>query len=151
MPLLPTSLIETISSTRSTQPRTILGFLFAVCGVAVGAGVLFAIEAIGTRSGWLVGPVLFTVALLVFGIVIGVFRQADRNPAGLMLGQVTGDEYRQIRELTLGDSAGGERRVVGPIADPTVVEGSASDEGLRHQERLGSGQADDALTAESDA
>jgi hypothetical protein len=142
MPILPTSVFESISSSRSSQPRTILGFLFAMSGLVAGVGVLVAVELIGSRSSWLIGPVLLVVGVVLIGVIRAVLKQAQSNPAGLMLGQVTGDEYRQIRGLTLGDSSGGERRVVGRVADPLVVEGTASDDSGQGHQALDPGEAD---------
>jgi hypothetical protein len=72
---------------------------------------------------------LLVVAVIFVWLLAAVIRQAKSDPAGLMLGQVTGDEYQRIRALNMGDSSGGERTVVGPVqvTDPDAIEATASD------------------------
>lgn len=101
--------------------------------------VVTAIVVIGAHHLWLVALILLVVAALFIWLTAAVMRQAQRDPTGLMLGRVTGDEYRQIRALNMGDSSEGERRVVGLVADPVVVEATASDDAELPRPTLGPG------------
>lgn len=114
-------LSSAIRSRTSTNPRTVLAFLGTVLVAVSFAGV----AAVGLLAGepstrWLVAWVLgalFLLVVAVLGIVLGI---AWRDPSRLMLGQVTGTEYAEIRRVQLGDTvtgfhapavdAGGHRR-----------------------------------------
>jgi TctA family transporter len=75
----------------------------------VGAGVAVGIAFVGSVPTWLLVMVLAVPAVVAIGVIAAVIRQARSDPAGLMLGQITGTEYESIRRLTLGDSSRGER------------------------------------------
>jgi hypothetical protein len=119
--------IQSITSRTSSQPRTILSFLFAIYTAATTAAVAFVVALAGTGSSWLIGFIVAYVGITGVGLLIGVMRQAAKDPTGLQVGQLTGSEYASIRRLTLGDSSSGERVEI-VRADEGVIEGSASDE-----------------------
>jgi hypothetical protein len=128
VPVIP-QLVETITRRQSSQPRTILGFILGICTLFVVVVVAVSIPLISNHIVWLVGVMLLVVAVIFVWLLAAVIRQAKSDPAGLMLGQVTGDEYHRIRALNMGDSSGGERTVVGPVqvTDPDAIEATASD------------------------
>ncbi len=107
MPAIP-HLLESITRRQTSQPRTILGFLLGMFTVVVSGAVAVTIALGGTKSSWLIPIVLSFVAVVTVGLLIGVMKQAARDPASLMLGQITGDEYQSIRRLTMGSSSTGE-------------------------------------------
>ncbi len=130
--------IQSITSRRSSQPRTILGFLFAIYSALTAAAVAFTIALVGTGSSWLIGFIVAYVGIIGVGLLIAVMRQASKDPTGLQVGQLTGSEYESIRRLTLGDSSSGERiEVLRPgedIIEGGTTEGSTREIGPRTEE-----------------
>lgn len=125
--------IQSVTSRKSSQPRTILGFLFAIYSALTAAAVACTIALVGTGSSWLIGFIIAYVGITGVGLLIAVMRQASRDPTGLQVGQLTGSEYESIRRLTLGDSSSGERvEILRPGDD--VIEGSTTEEAAREIE-----------------
>lgn len=130
MPLVHQAM-QSITSRRSSQPRTILGFLFGIYSALTAAAVACIIALVGTGSSWLIGFIALYIGITGIGLLIAVMRQASKDPTGLQVGQLTGSEYESIRRLTLGDSSSGERiEILRPGED--VIEGSATD-GATHE------------------
>ncbi len=123
MPLLP-EMSELIRSRQSSQPRTILGFLIGMSSLVTTGAVVGAIALIRSGAAALGVVVLGVGALILTGVIIAVIRQAQKDPAGLMLGQITGAEYEAIRRLTMGDSSHGER--VETFASGGILEGQVT-------------------------
>jgi hypothetical protein len=119
--------IQSVTSRKSSQPRTILGFLFAIYSAVTAAAVAFTVALVGTRSSWLIGFIVAYVGLTGVGLLIAVMRQASKDPTGLQVGQLTGSEYESIRRLTLGDSSSGERiEILRPSGDD-VIDGTSEE------------------------
>jgi len=124
MPSVP-KIDEVIRSSQSSQPRTILGFLFGIATVIGSMAAIVSIALVGSDLEWLIVVILGVAVVVITGIAIAVLRQTRRDPAGLMLGQITGSEYARIRQLTLGDSKTGERlTTVGALP----IEGTITEE-----------------------
>jgi hypothetical protein len=105
--------METIQSARSYNPKTVLGFLATVVGIAVvGCTAAGTALLLNDKVLWLV-PIVFAFgALLVVGVLVGVFLILFKDPSKLLLTQLSGTEYLDIqRGLVLGDSASGEQVV----------------------------------------
>lgn len=126
MPLIP-QVIQSITSRTSSQPRTILGFLFAIYSAMTVAAVVLVVALVGTDSSWLIGFIVAYLGITGVGLLIAVMRQAAKDASGLQVGQLTGSEYESLRRLTLGDSATGERTATLPRAGD-VVEGTATED-----------------------
>ncbi len=118
-------MIHSIASRTSTQPRTILGFLFGIFLVLATTAIIVAVALVGTGSAWLIGLILLAVWLTGIGLLVGVMRQASKDPTGLQVGQLSGSEYESLRRLTLGDSLAGEH-VEGLGGGDTIIEGTVS-------------------------
>lgn len=123
MPMLP-EVNELVRSRQSSQPRTILGFLFGMSTLIMSAAVVISVAFIESDSSAIAVSIIGVAALVVVTIIVAVIRQARSDPAGLMLGQITGSEYEAIRRLTLGDSAEGER--VETVTTGFVIDGEAT-------------------------
>ncbi len=125
MPTTVTTLLQAITNRQATAPRSILTFLIGVLTISSAAALGFVI-AIGSGESlrWMIPVIVGLLAVLIGGIVIGVFRAAGRDPSGLVLRDVSGPDYVAIQQVLLGDSERGERR--GLPAD--IVEGTVADE-----------------------
>lgn len=109
-------LSSAISSRTKTNPRTVLAFVGTVLvAVAVAAVTTIGILARAAELRWLVPWVLVSLLVLVAGVLIAVLRIAWTDPSRLMLGQVTGTEYAEIRRVQLGDSVTGFHEEAVPV------------------------------------
>lgn len=108
-PVIPPKLVETVVR-HAPQPKNILGFLFAMVSLVFVMLVVVSVALIKTEYAWLVMPLMGIAVIFAAVTMFGVFRRAATNPAGLMLGSVSGPEYESIqRTLVLGDSSRGTR------------------------------------------
>jgi hypothetical protein len=74
-------------------------------GDIAGVGVLASTKVEVSLIPW-----LFGFAGLIILLLLGcVFFATMTDPSRLMLGQITGTEYANIRRITLGDSDSGRR------------------------------------------
>lgn len=119
-------IMENIQAARTHNPKTVLAFLATVLGIAV-AGSTGAGSAV-LLSGkllWL-APIAFGFAgALVVAVLVVVFIIIWKDPSKLLLTQLSGSEYLSIqREIVLGDSTSGEKRVSVPpsLDNPTLGE-----------------------------
>jgi hypothetical protein len=105
-------LSSAIAAKQTMNPKTVLAFYAGVLAIdIVGATTAIAVLAWSGKSIWLI-PWILAVAVVIFiALVIAVFVLNIMAPAKLMLTQVTGREYMQIQQSTLGDSLTGEHPV----------------------------------------
>jgi hypothetical protein len=104
--------VRAVRSRQTINPRTVLGFYATVLGLLLAAvvsavGVLAATDTSTNLIPWLLG----FAGSVVFLLLVGVFIVTLVDPSHLMLGQITGSEYVEIRRATLGDSTRGEHVV----------------------------------------
>lgn len=100
-------------------------------------GLVVASDHAGTQGAipWILG----FVGLVFLLIVGGIFAVMLRDPSKLMLGQITGEEYAQIRRMTLGDSRSGEQVVVEQVGmgQPKSLPPATGPEALPSEEEDG--------------
>lgn len=103
--------MESVQAARSYNPKTILGFLATVVGIAVvGCTAAGGALLVSGKVLWLVPLVFGFAGFLVVGVLVGVFVILLRDPSKLLLTHVSGTEYLNIqRGLVLGDSKSGEQ------------------------------------------
>lgn len=103
--------VRQVASRDTTSPKTALGFFALVLGLALAAGVpTIAVLSRREELHFLIPWVLGFFALLVIVSFVGIFAfVVFGDPSKLMLGQVTGTEYRELQRMLLGDSSTGVR------------------------------------------
>lgn len=95
---------------QTINPRTVLGFYATVLGLLLTACVAgVAVLATTKTSTYLIPWLLGFAALMVLLLLGGVFLVTLNDPTKLMLGQISGMEYAEIRRAVIGDSVTGER------------------------------------------
>jgi len=118
------NIIQGISGVLTPQ-KTILGFFSFVLGLIGLAAygitqVLSRVEVLHSLVPWVLAFAASYVVLLSIVLILIVLI----SPEKLMLGQVSGEEYRKIKQqLRLGDSTSGEReeKVAVPSAPKPVT------------------------------
>lgn len=91
-------------------PKTILGFFaFTLGSLAIGAAVVIKALVGAPALHGLIVPILLFVAVLILGVLGGVFITAWKDPTILMLGEVSDEAFIENRRLSLGDSIRGDQ------------------------------------------
>ena len=109
--LIPSSLNRSILSREHSTPKTALGFFAGVLAILT-AGAVLTVGVIATQKTerylipWIL---LFVFALFFLMLALVACIVVFGDPTKLMLGQISGSEYREYQEMVLGDSAAGER------------------------------------------
>jgi hypothetical protein len=118
-----TEMVKAVQSRHTINPKTVLGFYATVVGALLSASVAaIAFMADSERWGRFIPWILLFDAIVVLGLLIGVFIVTLIDPSKLMLTQVSGTEYAAIqRRVILGDSTSGEI-FVEAVSDPPVEE-----------------------------
>lgn len=113
---------QAVASRQTVNPRTVLAFYGTVLALLFAAIVGAIAVLASTDTATYLIPWLLGFGGLVFLLLIsGVFAITLRDPAKLMLGQITGTEYVAIHKAILGSSMTGEHIAL-------VEEGGVSNE-----------------------
>ena len=109
-------MVRAVRASQQVRPNNVLSFYVIVLLVIEGACGL-ALGFLGGRSSlhYLVPYVLGFAAISFLGILITVIVLTVKFPEKLMLGEVSGTEYVEIQQATLGDSRTGEFMASLPI------------------------------------
>jgi hypothetical protein len=142
---------RTTQSGEHSEPKTVLGFYASVLAI-VEVGVVAAIAVLASQKELrhLIEPVLIFGGVVLVALIGVVVTINVRAPMKLQLGKVTGREYIEYEQMTLGNSITGEyiervpRSVTSgaELSPPTTPE-TDKDEDIR---KLGTG-GDDVLNA----
>ena len=104
-----TELTRAVATRQTINPKTVLGFYATILGLVLAAcSALVAALTISKVSVWLVPWILGFTGLLTVLLITAVLVINVKAPAKLMLGQVSGEEYALITQVTLGDSLNGQ-------------------------------------------
>jgi hypothetical protein len=105
-----------VRASQQVRPNNVLSFYVIVLLVIEGACAL-ALGFLGGREPlhYLVPYVLGFAAISFLGILVTVIVLTVKFPEKLMLGEVSGTEYVEIQQATLGDSRSGEFMATLPI------------------------------------
>ncbi|WP_431835922.1 hypothetical protein [Cellulomonas sp. Y8] len=115
-------LFQSFGSRQTSNPKTVLAFYATIFGITIVGmtGLVMVLATTKTATGlipWILGVGTAGASLLV----LGVYRLNSKDPAKLMLGQITGSEYASIQSVTLGDSSRGERVATVAATNPGAV------------------------------
>lgn len=112
-----------VASRESSSPKTVLGFFVLVLTVMGAVTVpLIAVLASQEDLRYLI-PIVLTVVAVIFLVVLGaiLWIVIFGDPTRLMLGQVTGSEYREFQKMVIGDSESGVTLLLARGATPQVT------------------------------